>query len=222
MKSIELIGKISSIRLTSNFECDLLNTKCDTLLVSYPGGYSPLSQLKAELKTINTLIFNKLERIEKKYSEAFEPLICGFNLTSSLRLLMTPNQNSLFYRTNCPSIYFIWKDFVYASIYYTLVLASKIGSKKLAITHTIDDIQDKNIKQKYIKTLGDAIGLYADSFNGNTIEEIKFVGCCLDETIFEELYDLSDQGQNRVHNNIEYEFSQDGEIQVLCLKGFTI
>ncbi len=196
-------GEQSTIRLKSRLNENLLGPDADAILVSSPQGYSPLGLLMSELRGLNDDLAAELAEKCDLFNESMDFIICGFNLTKDIRVILVPNQNSNFYLSNSPVQNDIWLDFLYASTYYSFVLASHMGVKRLALTHSLHGID-----QRFIYCVGDALGLYADSFVSNTLQEIVFKGCCFTEDNLGSLIHLNHEGAFTTHRELPYEITQ--------------
>ena len=196
-------GRQSEIKISTNLNSALLSGNYDGLLVSSPLGYSPLGILRMELETNDQETLNRLDTNCRNFDSSDNFILAGFELNQQKKLLLAPNQNSNYYNSNSPTTGTIWLDFLYASTYYSLVLASHMKIRKLGFTHTFN-----RIDKRFIYCIGDAIGLYTDNFNQNTIEEIIFTGCCFNEnqeTELSQLFDLNHEGAITTHREIQHE-----------------
>ena len=205
MAPLGVRGRNANIQISDSlYPISLANLNCDGLLVSSPYGYSPLGDLIRELVQNEPHSFNLLEENCREFNNSEDFIITGFELNNRKKIILAPNQNSIYYQINSPVGNDIWLDFLYASTYYSLVLASTMNIRRLGLTHTL-----QGIDRRFIYCIGDAIGLYSDSYNGNTIEEIIFTGCCFnqnDETSLNQLFHLNHEGAITQHREIQHEY----------------
>lgn len=155
------------------FNCKLLEVGAEAILVSSPEGYSPLGLLRNELAEKSPSSLEKLDAFCEEYNKLTDFSLCAFELSPGLHIILAPNENSNFYKQNSPVGEGIWSDFVYASTFCSLVLASHIGIRKLALTHSLLEINNK-----FINSMLEAINNYTSKFTESTIAKIIFTGCC--------------------------------------------
>lgn len=203
MTPLGVRGRCSDIKISTRLDPpSLVNLNCDGLLVSSPPGFSPLGVLRGQLETNDPASLALLDKNCHKFDDSKDFIIAGFNLNRHKKIILAPNQNSNYYQANSPVHNDIWLDFLYASTYYSLVLASRMNIRKLGLTHSLHGID-----RRFIYCIGDAIGLYADSYEGNTIEEIIFTGCCFnqkEETNLMNLFHLNHEGAITQHREIQH------------------
>lgn len=206
MKTI-INGNLSNISITTRLLDDgynMLDDYYDGLLVSSPRGYSPLGLLRIELEKNGSLkLIKKLDKKCNQISVSDNFLIGCFELNKKMKILLAPNQNANFYENNTPTNN-LWLDFAFASTYCSLVFASKIGIKRLALSHSLHDI-DNN----FIKTLGNAIKIYTNQFAENNLEEIVLVGCCFNHKNLIHLFsETNNTLLHQPHFNYEIQMSR--------------
>ena len=191
----KIIGSQSVIIITTRLLDDgfnMLDDYYDALLVSSPSGYSPLGLLRMELeKTGNPNLIRTLDKKCNHISASDDFIIGCFNLNEKMKIMLAPNQNAKFYETNTPTNN-LWLDFAFASTYCSLVLASKLAIKKLALSHSLHGINND-----FIKTIGNAIKIYTNQFTENTIEEVILVGCCFNSSNIKNLFDEQINSSNQ-------------------------
>jgi hypothetical protein len=200
-------GSFSTIRISSNFRAKLFNNNFDALLVSCPLGSSPSNILRQELLGKKDLL-SKLETAFNNYDSITDFSLMGFELTEKFKLILAPNENSYYYSQNSPVGRNIWIDFLYASTYYSLVLASNMNVKVLAFTHTLqayDLGMDDRFDRLFIYCIGDAIKKYCDSYRQNTIEEIVFTGCCLKAYHLDDLFTQNHRARLSNHEDLPHQ-----------------
>jgi hypothetical protein len=195
-------GRKANLRIKAMLESKLMSTEFEGILVSSPLGFSPLGILRMELEKNDSKYLEILDQKCIAFDASDDFIIAGFQLNNH-KVLLAPNQNSKYYQSNSPVGHDIWLDFLYASTYFSLVLASKLKIKKLAITHSMHGVNDQ-----FIYCMGDAIGLYTDSYSENTIEEIVFTGCCFTEENLSRLFNLNHEGAYTNHREISNELFQ--------------
>jgi len=209
----KIIGSQSVIIITTRLLDDgfnMLDDYYDALLVSSPSGYSPLGLLRMELeKTGNSNLIRTLDKKCNHISASDDFIIGCFNLNKKMKIMLAPNQNAKFYETNTPTNN-LWLDFGFASTYCSLVLASKLAIKKLALSHSLHGINND-----FIKTIGNAISAYANQFAENTLEEIVMVGCCFNHS---NLTNLFDEQFNLINQTPQFDFETKMNNSFPCMK----
>lgn len=180
----------------------LTKTGADAILVSSPEGYSPLGLLRNELSEEEQAL-ERLGQFCEQFNKLTDFSICAFELFPGIHILLAPNQNSIYYQNNAPGGNSIWSEFAFASTFCSLVLASHLGVKKLAITHILQGVDNL-----FITSMMDAIKLYYSRIGENTTTKIIFSGCCFEEAGLEAIVRQELKSSNQQYPDFTFSFEK--------------